>query len=146
MKISFIILFLFLSPSFVSAEPEFFVSCDTVERIQVWRLRGQVWKHETTDGYHYILLLYLNKPAEDRLAALVETVEEIPVFVDGHRFDTKRINLKTKRGVLLSDAPVWDTFRGSHAIITKKRAEDAFAAARAVCPEKAPRKLLTDGS
>ncbi len=128
------------------AQSEFPISCEDVERIQVWRLRGQVWRLPPVEGYSYVVILLLTDKAGERLAKLYNATEETPVFVDGHSFDTKRIDLITSRGRIISDAPAMDTFREGYAIFSKKKAEDAFAAARAVCPEKAPRKLLTDGS
>lgn len=139
-------LVLILAASQARAQEDFELSCDDVVSIQVWRLRGQPWKYEITDGHCYVLIINLTDAAAMRLEHLHTATPETPINVDGHQLFTKRIDLITPTRRIISDAPAWDAFREGHAIISKKTEEDAFAAARAVCPAKVPKKLLTDGS
>ncbi|MGE4503804.1 MAG: hypothetical protein AB7D51_00525 [Desulfovibrionaceae bacterium] len=144
----FLLLFLCASlfPTKASAQESFLLGCEEVERIEIWRIRGEVWHARPVDGYSYALLFFLNNDAAQRFGRIYRATEETPVDVDGSTLPTRLLKLKTSSGPLTSAAPHFDRFRDGVLSITKKSAAHAFAAARAVCPEKAPRELLTDGS
>ncbi|WP_320170646.1 hypothetical protein [Maridesulfovibrio sp.] len=123
------------------------LSCDDVTKIEVWRLRGEVWHCPTKEGYHYIVMAYLTKEALTRSAQIYEEAEETIVMVDNCKVFTRHVQIKAQGRLIQSDAPTWDNFRGYKAvIISKKTKEGAFEAARLICPSKAPTVMLTDGS
>lgn len=135
-----------LFPLGALAQESLYLGCEEVEKIEIWRIRGEVWHARPVDGYSYALLFFLSADAAERLDRIYEATEETPVDVGGSSLPTKLLQLKTASGPLTSAAPHFDRFRDGVVSITKKSAAHAFAAARAVCPEKAPRELLTDGS
>jgi hypothetical protein len=144
---TFILLIALFMPTNSWAQSILPLSCDDVIKIEIWRLRGEVWHCPTKEGYSYVVMAYLTEQALTRSAQVYEATEKIIVTVDNCKIYTRPVQIKAQGRLIQSDAPTWDNFRGYKAvIITKKTKEAAFEAARLICPDKAPTVMLTDGS
>ncbi len=122
------------------------LSCPDVAKIEAWRLRGEMWHCPSKDGYSYVVVVFLTKNAQERMAEILESTPEALFMVDDCRVRAKHIQILANGQLVPSDSPTSDTFRGELAIISRKTKEGAFAAAKQICPDKAPTVMLTDGS
>jgi len=131
----------------VWAQSTLMLSCDDVTKIEVWRLRGEVWHSPSREGYSFILIISLTDKAQARMKQVYDSTEETPFMVGDHRYTIKRIDIWAGKRSILSDAPTHDNFSGDEgAIITKKTKEAAFEAARLICADKVDNVMFTDGS
>lgn len=122
------------------------LSCDDVVKIEVWRLRGEVWHSPSKEGYCYALIVELTEGARKRMQQVYDSTEKTPFMVGDHRYHIKRIDIWVGKRRILSEAPTHDNFSGPGPIIIKKTKEAAFEAARMICADKVENALFTDGS
>ncbi|MBG0777757.1 MAG: hypothetical protein H0S85_15135 [Desulfovibrionaceae bacterium] len=69
----------------------------------------------------------------------------ISIRYEGTLFPKEDIQVTANGVPIQNDVPAWTAFADQGITISILRKEDAFAAARAVCPALAPDKVIIDG-
>ncbi|MBI9081874.1 MAG: hypothetical protein JEY79_19300 [Pseudodesulfovibrio sp.] len=140
-----VVLLLLIFPTLASAQSEFRVSCENVTKIKIVRIETKYWDIQSDDGYFYALNMELTEKAGEELVALYNSTPSERLIHGGKEFGHMNIVINANGVVLESAAPAWDNFSKERVIISIIRKEDAFEAAKVVCPSLVPDKMLIDG-
>jgi hypothetical protein len=140
-----VFLLLILLPGVAFAQPSFDVSCENVVQITITRIKDTYWNVESYQGHFHVLDLTLKPEAARKFVKLRMATPTICVHYRGEDCYTKDIVITANGKPLRNDAPVMTGFSDQGPAIPIIREEDAFDAARAVCPALVPEKVLTDG-
>lgn len=146
MKQTVVFLFLFLLPvPAVAQSAEYDLSCENVAKITIIRGEGKHWNVDSPDGYFYVVGFDLTEAAAPAYREVRNTAPRKLVLDDGIWFRRPDL-VVTAHGVpLRNDTPAQTAFVEDGINIGIVREEDAFEAARMVCPELVPDKVLIDG-
>jgi hypothetical protein len=134
-----------LIPTAAFSQTIYDVSCDNIARIRIVRLKASDWKMESYGGYFHLLVLDLKPAAAKAFARLLNATPTIDLQFKGVHYRPKNLILMANGNPLLDDIPGMTGMSEQGILITRFYKEDAFDAARAVCPALVPATVLTDG-
>jgi hypothetical protein len=140
-----ILLFLLLLiPTDVFSQSIYNASCDNVARIRIVRLKAANWEIESYGGYFHLLVLDLKPDAAKDFARLLNVTPSIDLQLNGVHYHPKNLILTANGNPLRNDIPGM-TGTSEQGILTGMfLKQDAFDAARAVCPTLVPATVLTE--
>lgn len=144
MKYVFLLLFLLL-PTTVLADSTFDISCKNVERVSITRISGA--KH-TSDSYpstSHTVYFELKQSAAEEFSKLVKASRSIIVRRDGSGYDRTKLTITANGKPLRNDVRECDSHEEGTVGTMIIREQDAYDAARAVCPALVPTGMTTYG-
>ncbi|WP_022663400.1 hypothetical protein [Paucidesulfovibrio longus] len=140
-----VFLLLLLMPGAALAQARYDVSCENVVQITITRIKDTYWNVDSYQGHFHVLDLILTPEAAREAVKLRDATPTEHIRYRGEDYYKPHI-LITVRGLpLQKDVPALSGIADHGAVITIIREEDAFDAARAVCPALVPDKVLIDG-
>jgi hypothetical protein len=140
-----VFLILLLLPGAAFAQPSFDVSCENVVQITITRIKDTYWNVESYQGHFHLLDLILTPEAAREALKLRDATPTEHIRYRGEDYHKPRIVITAHGVPLQDDVPALSGFMMQGAAIIIIREEDAFDAARAVCPALVPEKVLIDG-
>ncbi|WP_022663399.1 hypothetical protein [Paucidesulfovibrio longus] len=140
-----VFLLLLLLPGAAFAQPSFDVSCENVVQITITRIKDTYWNVDSYQGHFHILDLTLTPEAARKAVKLRDATPTEHIRYRGEDYYKPRIVITAHGVPLQDDTPALSGFVDQGAAIGIIREEDAFDAARAVCPALVPDKVLIDG-
>jgi hypothetical protein len=144
MKILLLFLLL-LVPSAAFAQATYDLSCGNVARIRIFRLKAAGWQIDTPQGYFHILALDLTPDAAQGFGKRLKTAPMTHFQYNGMNLRKENLTITANGGSLRNDTPAMTGFSDQGIDIAIIREQDAFDAARSVCPALVPAKVLEDG-
>lgn len=144
MKKLLVLVFL-LIPSTAFAQEVFDVSCRNVVRIRIFRVDARHWNIDSYQGNFHVLYLELKEDAAKSLAKLCKEKCTIRQLYGGRVWYGTRIFITANGEPLQNDVPEMDGVANGVISIIIVREQDAFAAARMICPALVPYKVIMDG-
>ncbi|MBG0777755.1 MAG: hypothetical protein H0S85_15125 [Desulfovibrionaceae bacterium] len=121
------------------------VSCGNIGKIRIVRIAATHWNIESYQGSFHVLALELKKSAAKEFVKLRKAAPIVQHQYRGEVIPVEDIRITANGRPLRDDAPALTGFADQGINIPIIREEDAFAAARAVCPALVPDKVLIDG-
>lgn len=137
---------LLLLPSAAFSQAIYDLSCDNVSGMQIFRLKADKWKIESYGGYFHLLALDLKPDAAQDFGRLLSKTPTIDLLLKGVHYHPKNLILTANGGPLRDDMPGMTGMSEQGVLITIFLKEDAFDAARSVCPALVPTGLATYGA
>lgn len=137
------LLALLLLPAAAWAQHEFPLPCDNVRKILIIRVDATHWNIPSDKGYFHCLFLKLAEPAAEELQAMVDAKPQA-IITAGDGLFPADITVTAHGVPLQSAAPEWDFLGKDGIALPMVREEDAFQAARQICPALVPKKVLLD--
>ncbi|MGE4298341.1 MAG: hypothetical protein AB7E47_09965 [Desulfovibrionaceae bacterium] len=131
-------LVLLLWPTLAMARADLPISCDDLNGIIIMRSETKYMDITSDDGYAYALLLKIKEASREPLARIYDAAPPSRIPFAGGVVTHTEIAIIANGTVIRSDAPPWDSYHQPLVIITKLRKDDAFAAARTICPSMVP--------
>ena len=144
MKILLLFLLL-LVPSAAFSQATYDLNCDNVAKIRIFRLEAAGWQIDTPQGYFHILALDLTPDAAQGFGIRLKTAPMTHFQYNGMNLRKENLTITANGGSLKNDTPAMTGFSDQGIDIAIIREQDAFDAARAVCPALVPAKVLEDG-
>lgn len=144
MKIVVLLLCLILPlPAF--AQHTYDVSCQNVSRIRVIRVQDTNWCFKTATGVFHSLWLDIKSDYQKEYRAAHKSAPHVSMTCDDEQFLKEDFVITAHGTPLQNDIPEMAGYatEGFGLIIIDE--QDAFDAARAVCPALVPDKVLIDG-
>ena len=141
-----ILLLLLLLPFPAFAQPaEYDLSCQNVDKIVIVRVEAKYWHVNSPNGYFHVVGFDLTKKAAPAYREVRNTAPD-KFYLIGWVWIPRPDLVVTARGVpLRNDTPEHTGYAEEGIDIGIIREEDAFEAARMVCPGLVPDKVLIDG-
>lgn len=136
---------LILIPSAAFSQAIYDVSCKNIARMAIYRLKAADWKIESYGGYYYLLALDLKPDAAQAFRKLLNATPTIALKYNGVSTQTKNLIITASGGLLRSDIPTMNGLSEQGMLIPLFLKEDAFDAARSVCPALVPTGVTTYG-
>ena len=140
-----ILLLMVLSSSLAVAQSEYDLSCDNVARIIIVRVEAENWNVISPDGYFYGVAFDLTEAAASAYREVRDSAPNKPFLKEGVWINRPDLIVTAHGAPLQNDEPENTAFAEESIVIGIIREEDAFAAARLVCPELVPDKVVIDG-
>jgi len=131
---TFLLFLLLLLPTAAFSQTIYDVSCDNVARIRIFRLKAADWEIESYGGYFHLLVLDLKPNAAKDFGRLLDATPTIDLQFNGVHHQPKSLILTAHGSPLRDDNPCMTGMSEQGILITRFLKEDAFDAARAVCP------------
>lgn len=144
MKTLLLLTVLLLLPSAAFSQAIYDVSCDNVASIRIFRLKADTWKIESYGGYFHLLALDLKPDASQNFGRLLNRTPTVDILLKGVHYHPKNLILTANGGPLRNDMPGLTGMSEQGILITIFLKEDAFDAARSVCPALVPAGVTTD--
>lgn len=144
MKILLLFLLL-LVPSISTAQAIYDLSCESVARIRIVRINDTYWNVESYQGHFHVVDFELKPDAAKVYWKLLKAARTFHIPRKVQDMNIEKLSITANSGPLQNDAPELTGFADHGITITIIREQDAFDAARSVCPALVPRKVLLDG-
>lgn len=138
-------LFLLLIPVAAPAQDLYDVSCANLDSIKIWRVDATHWNIEAYDGYFYALDLELKPNAAREFVKVRDAASTLQILYRGEIVPRQYLMITTNGKPVREDVPTLTGFADQGINIAVLREEDAFDAARAICPDLVPDKVIIDG-
>jgi len=135
---------LILIPSAAFSQAIYDVSCKNIARVAIYRLKATEWMIKSYGGYYYLLALDLKPDAAQAFGKLLNATPTVTIKYNGVSTQTKNLIITASGGFLRSDIPAMNGLSEQGMLIPLFLKEDAFDAARAVCPALVPAKVIVD--
>lgn len=145
MRILLLLLLFLLLPATALAQASYDLSCGNVSRIRIGRLDDTYWNVDSHQGHFHIVMIDLKPEAAKAYVKLRDTAPRVTITYRGEDHTTFDLPLTANGSPLRNDAPALAGFADHGITITIIREQDAFDAARSVCPALVPRKIIIDG-
>ncbi|HWR03381.1 MAG TPA: hypothetical protein VN419_05120 [Humidesulfovibrio sp.] len=140
-----LLLILLIVPSAALAELTFDISCKNVERISITRISGAKHSSESYPSTFHIVYFGLKHSAMEKFSKLAKASRSFLIRQDGTGYDRAKLTITANGTPLHSDVPECDAHEDGEVGIMIIREQDAFDAARAVCPALTPAEMTTYG-
>ncbi len=143
-KILVLLLFLMI-PTTTYSQAVYDVSCSNIARIRIIKIEAVRWNVKSPNGYFYALALELKPEEIKRFVELRLSLPTVHKIYRGDDYYPPDMLITANGRSLRNDIPAMTGFADQEITIPIIRKEDAFAAARQVCPALVPTKLTIDG-
>ena len=140
-----VFLILLLLPGAAFAQPSYDLSCENVSKIIIVKVKDTHWNVDSYQGHFHVLDLTLTPEAAREAVKLRDATPREHIRYRGEDYYKPHILITVQGIPLQKDVPALSGIADHGAVITIIREEDAFDAARAVCPALVPEKVLIDG-
>jgi len=146
MRMRYILLILLLLlPTKVQADSWYDLSCGNVDEITITRISGAKYTSESYPGTFHTVYFRLKPNAIEEFSKLVKSSRSFFVRSNGMGYDRNKLTITADGKSLRNDVPECDAHGEGMVGIMIIREQDAFAAARSVCPALVPTKVITYG-
>jgi len=144
MKLLLFLLVLTL-PATAFAQATYDLSCHNVAKIRIVRVKAAGWQIDSPDGFFHALSLELKPEAAKGFGILIKTAPLVRLPHKGSNLLKEDITITASGKPLRNDDPAMTGLSEDTVTIPMIREQDAFEAARSVCPALVPSKVLLDG-
>ncbi len=134
---------LLLLPATANADSSFDISCENVERVSITRISGAKHTSESYPSTFHTVYFELKQSAVEEFSKLVNASRSITVRKDGSGYDRTQLTITANGKPLRNDVPECDSHGEGTVGIMIIREQDAFNAARSVCPALTPTTVST---
>ncbi len=139
------LLILLMVPANAYSQGTYDVSCSNVAWMEVIRIEANRWNVQSPNKYFHVLYLELKHEAAKELVALRKSQPTLHKVYRGDDYYPPDMIITANGKPLRNDIPAMTGFCIQGISIPIIREEDAFAAARQVCPALVPDKITIDG-
>jgi len=138
-------LLLVLLPASAFAQATYDLSCGNVAKIRIVRIEAEHWNVRSDKGHFHAVHFHLKPNMTEEFRKLVNQAHSIFIDRKGVGHVGNKLILSANGTPLRNDAPELEGLGNDGVAIVITREQDAFDAARAVCPALVPGKVLEDG-
>lgn len=140
-----VLLLLLLVPSTAFADSTFDISCENVKGIYIVRNNDSRLIRKSYPGPFHVVRFVLKSNAAKEFMMLVKASRSYSIHSNGIDYDSEKLTITASGKPLRNDEPEVDAHGEGEVGTVILREQDAFDAARSVCPALVPAKLLIDG-
>lgn len=144
MRILLLLLFI-LVPATVLAQTTYDLSCDNVARMRIVRVTAEGWQIDSPDGFFHVLAVELKPHMTEEFGELVKASRKISIHNNGKGSAQTKLTITANGKPLRNDEPRLLGLDDQGVLVAIINEQDAFDAARSVCPALVPTKILIDG-
>lgn len=139
-------LFLLLVPTTAFAQTTTYdLSCENVASIRIVRVTAAGWQVDSPDGFFHVLVMELKPHATDEFGKRVKASRTIVIHNNSKDSVQTKLTITANSNPLRNDEPRLLGLDDQEVLVAIIHLQDAFDAARSVCPALVPAKVLIDG-
>jgi len=136
---------LLLLPSAALADSTFNISCKNIASIHIMRISGAKFTSQSYPGTFHVVYFKLKLSATEEFRRLVKASRSVFIHSNGIDSDREKLIITANGKPLRNDVPDCDAHEEGEVGIMILREQDAFDAARTVCPALVPTEVITYG-
>lgn len=138
-------LLLILVPATVLAQTTYDLSCDNIAHMHIVRVKAAGWQIDSPDGFFHVLAVELKPHMTEEFGELVKASRKINILNNGKGSAQTKLTITANCKPLRNDEPRLLGLDDRGVLVAIIQEQDAFDAARSVCPALVPAKVLIDG-